>query len=142
MNRNSITFTSDGNPNTRPSTLDPELQLINHDKYAKLAKIAMDFQRFQQPFNLVEMAEVQDFLQRILAERGSGSVDALYRKSCKFTFFPKCKAMKTATDSILCLCSAVRTKAGVGKVELYLGKARMAWRKDMRDAAIQSGAVT
>ncbi len=79
----SITFTSDGNPNTRPSTLDPDLQLINQDKYTKLAKIALDFQRYQQPFHFVEIVEVQDFLQRVLTERGSGSLDALYRKSCE-----------------------------------------------------------
>ncbi|WVQ97370.1 hypothetical protein IAU59_004482 [Kwoniella sp. CBS 9459] len=76
-----ITFTSDGNPNTRPSVLAPELNLINQDKYNKLGKIAMDFKRYQEPFNFHEIAAVQTFLRRVLTERGSGSVDALYRKS-------------------------------------------------------------
>ncbi|OCF31123.1 hypothetical protein I316_07255 [Kwoniella heveanensis BCC8398] len=76
-----ITFTADGNPNTRPSVLAPEINLINQDKYNKLGRIAMDFKRYQEPFNFHEIAAVQNFLRRVLTERGSGSVDALYRKS-------------------------------------------------------------
>jgi hypothetical protein len=95
----SITFTSDGNPDNRPSVLAPDMSLINQDKYNKLGKIAMDFARYQevstrpschrtdieshplQPFNFHELEAVQNFLRRVLAERGSGSLDALYRKS-------------------------------------------------------------
>ncbi|KAK8866034.1 hypothetical protein IAR55_001185 [Kwoniella newhampshirensis] len=92
---NSITFTSDGNPNTRPSVLSPDLNLINQDKYSKLGRIAMEFRRYQevsyslriptnpQPFNFHELEAVQNFLRKVLTERGSGSVDALYRKSCE-----------------------------------------------------------
>ncbi|WWC58456.1 uncharacterized protein I303_100997 [Kwoniella dejecticola CBS 10117] len=76
-----ITFTSDGNASTRPSVLEPELMLINQDKYNKLGRIAMDFKRYQEPFNFHELEAVQMFLKRVLTERGSGSVDALYRKS-------------------------------------------------------------
>ncbi|WVW82416.1 hypothetical protein I302_104426 [Kwoniella bestiolae CBS 10118] len=76
-----ITFTSDGNPSTRPSVLEPEIMLINQDKYNKLGRIAMDFKRYQEPFNFHELEAVQTFLRRVLTERGSGSVDALYRKS-------------------------------------------------------------
>ncbi|WWC86359.1 uncharacterized protein L201_001233 [Kwoniella dendrophila CBS 6074] len=76
-----ITFTSDGNPSTRPSVLEPDLILINQDKYNKLGRIAMDFKRYQEPFNFHELEAVQTFLKRVLTERGSGSVDALYRKS-------------------------------------------------------------
>ncbi|KAK4687519.1 son of sevenless, partial [Tremellales sp. Uapishka_1] len=76
-----ITFTADGNPSKRPSVLAPGLDLINFDKYCKLAKIALDFKRFQIPFNFVELVDVQAFLHRVLTERGSGSLDALYRKS-------------------------------------------------------------
>lgn len=79
--------------------LAPDLSLINQDKYAKLGRIAMDFCRYQevrprlvatqlefrsniaQPFNFHELEPVQNFLRRVLAERGSGSLDALYRKS-------------------------------------------------------------
>lgn len=76
-----ITFTQDGNPNSRPSTLSPELQLVNQDKFAKLGRIAIDFRKYQVPFDLKELEPVQAFLKRVLTERGSGSLDALYRKS-------------------------------------------------------------
>jgi len=76
-----VTFTSDGNPDTRPSTLAPDLQLINQDKFARLGRIAIDFGRYQQPFNLHELEIVQSFLKRTLEEQGSTSLDALYRKS-------------------------------------------------------------
>lgn len=76
-----ITFTQEGNPNTRPSTLSPELQLINTDKYAKLGRIASEFKNYQRTFEFREIECVQTFLQRALTERGSGSLDALYRKS-------------------------------------------------------------
>lgn len=79
----SITFMSDGNPDTRPSTLSPELQLINQDKYTKLGRIASEFVRYQTPFNFHELETVQMFLRRSLAERSKSSLDALYRKSCK-----------------------------------------------------------
>lgn len=42
-----ITFTSDGNQNTRPSSLDPDVKLVNYDKFVKLGRIAVDFQRYQ-----------------------------------------------------------------------------------------------
>ncbi|KAI9635192.1 uncharacterized protein MKK02DRAFT_43873 [Dioszegia hungarica] len=76
-----ITFTCDGNPNLRPSLLQEGLMLINVDKYVKLGKIASDFRRYQEPFNFHEIEAVQAYLRRALAERGSGSLDALYRKS-------------------------------------------------------------
>ncbi|KAL7424779.1 Ras guanine nucleotide exchange factor bud5 [Cryptotrichosporon argae] len=76
-----ITFTHDGNPSTRPSTLAPDRALINLDKYAKLGRIAIEFRRYQTPFDLKELEPVQAFLEHALTERGSGSLDALYRKS-------------------------------------------------------------
>ncbi|KIR78781.1 guanyl nucleotide exchange factor Sql2 [Cryptococcus gattii EJB2] len=78
-----ITFTSDGNPSTRPSNSAPDLMLINYDKFAKLGKIAIEFRRYQEPFNFHELEAVQTFLHTVLTERGSGSIDALYRKSCR-----------------------------------------------------------
>lgn len=81
MANGSITFTSDGNPDTRTSSLAPDMSLINQDKYTKLGKIAIDFRRYQTPFNFHELEAVQSFLRRVLADRGSTSLDALYRKS-------------------------------------------------------------
>ena len=89
--KRSITFTMDGNADTRPSTLSPELHLINQDKYAKLGKIAIEFEKYRRPFNLHELEPVQKFLKRTLAERGSNSVDALYRKSCKLALGARCR---------------------------------------------------
>lgn len=89
----SITFTCDGNPDTRPSTLQPDVQLINIDKYTKLAKIASDFRRFHEPYNLHEIDAVQAYLSRALAERGSGSVDAMYRKSRESLLLPNSSAL-------------------------------------------------
>ena len=97
-NDRSITFTFDGNADTRQSTLQPDLSLVNFDKYAKLGKIAVEFKRYQevrtltpivmehianprQPFNFHALEPVQAYLKRVLAERGSSSIDALYRKS-------------------------------------------------------------
>ncbi|WVN89053.1 uncharacterized protein L203_104269 [Cryptococcus depauperatus CBS 7841] len=76
-----ITFIFDGNSNTRPSSTTSDINLINYDKYAKLGKIAMEFKRYQEPFNIQELQAVQAFLHNVLTERGSGSIDALYRKS-------------------------------------------------------------
>ena len=79
----------DGNADTRPSSLSPEMQLINQDKYNKLGRIGVEFEKYQRPFNLHELEAVQIFLKRTLAERGSSSVDALYRKSCEWLFSPQ-----------------------------------------------------
>jgi hypothetical protein len=76
-----ITFTLDGNPNTRPSTSNPDLKLINQDKFTKLARITADFRSYQERFNLREIEPIQQYLSHVLAERGSGSLDALYEKS-------------------------------------------------------------
>jgi son of sevenless-like protein len=43
----SITFTNEGNPKYKPSPRDHSLKLINFDKYTKLGKIAVDFQKYQ-----------------------------------------------------------------------------------------------
>jgi len=79
----SVVFTAEGNPATRPSPMDSSLKLINFDRQVKLAKIVTGFTRYQQTFNLAILQDVQNWLTSVLAEKGSGSVDALYRKSRK-----------------------------------------------------------
>jgi hypothetical protein len=82
-----ITFCHQGNGATRPSPLDKTKQLINFDKYAKDAKIVQDLQRFQVPFNLVEVPEIQRALTQVLggkaAGKGSGpsGPEELYKRS-------------------------------------------------------------
>jgi hypothetical protein len=58
-----ITFCYDGNPSHRTSPLDSNLRLINFDRYQRIAKIVGDLQRFQQPYNLIEVPEIQSFLE-------------------------------------------------------------------------------
>ena len=69
--------------------MDSSLKLINFDRQVKLAKIVTEFTRYQQPFNLAILQDVQNWLTSVLAEKGSGSVDALYRKSREFANGPK-----------------------------------------------------
>lgn len=84
---------SEGNPAERPSPVDPTLRLINFDRYQvrrsssslslspslisladplppsrsqKMARIVGDLQRFQVPYNLVEVPEIQSLLSRAL----------------------------------------------------------------------------
>lgn len=57
-----ITFCFDGNPSHRASPLEANLRLINFDRYQRIARIVSDLQRFQQPFNLIEVPEIQTFL--------------------------------------------------------------------------------
>lgn len=76
-----ITFCNDGNPNTRRSPLAPDKQLINLAKYTGLWRIVGDVRRFQAPFALAEVPEVQIFLSKVFAEKDSTSIENLYRKS-------------------------------------------------------------
>lgn len=76
-----ITFCNDGNQNTRRSPLAPDRSLINLSKYNGLFRIVSDMQRFQVPYPLAEVPEVQIFLSKVFAEKESTSVENLYRKS-------------------------------------------------------------
>ncbi|KAH9924276.1 ras GEF [Epithele typhae] len=64
-----------------PSSV-PEKKLINFNKYHKLARIVQDMQRFQVPYNLKEIPEVQMYL-RDAFEKSSkqGDLQDLYRRS-------------------------------------------------------------
>ncbi|GJJ15542.1 hypothetical protein Clacol_009820 [Clathrus columnatus] len=57
-----ITFCREGNQSYRVSPRDPTRNLINFNKYHKLARIVQDMQRFQVPYNLREISEVQHYL--------------------------------------------------------------------------------
>lgn len=82
-----ITFCHQGNGATRPSPLDKTKQLINFDKYAKDAKIVQDLQRFQIPFNLIEVPEIQNALTQVLGAKAAGKgsrpsgPEELYKRS-------------------------------------------------------------
>ncbi|UZJ56729.1 hypothetical protein CBS101457_006049 [Exobasidium rhododendri] len=80
-----LTFCHEGNASTRPSPADPSKKLLNFDKYVKMSRIIGDLQRFQVPYNLVEVPEIQSYLQTVLNELQQGKVggtaDDLYRRS-------------------------------------------------------------
>lgn len=77
-----LTFCHEGNANTRPSPLARNKQLINFDKYMKLSRIVSDLQKFQVPFNLVEVVEIQSFLHAVLTKGSQASgPEELYNRS-------------------------------------------------------------
>lgn len=85
------------------------------DKYAKLARIAADYRRFHEPYNLHEIDAVQNYLVRALAERGSGSVEAMYRKSCK-CLTDQSSAVEVETAAVLALGDPLRKGHPKGRV--------------------------
>jgi len=77
-----ITFCREGNPALRPSPKDENWMLINFIKYHKLARIVQDMQRFQSPYPLLEIPEVQKYLHHVFAgANGTGDLQDLYRRS-------------------------------------------------------------
>ncbi|KIP10219.1 hypothetical protein PHLGIDRAFT_125720 [Phlebiopsis gigantea 11061_1 CR5-6] len=77
-----ITFCREGNPSHRSSPKNPDKKLLNFNKYHKLARIVQDMQRFQSPYNLKEIPEIQDYL-RDAFEQSKNRTDLqdLYRRS-------------------------------------------------------------
>lgn len=83
-----LTFCHEGNASTRPSPADPNKRLLNFDKYVKMSRIIGDLQRFQTPYNLSEVPEIQEYLQTMLessSQSGKNAVTAeeLYRRSLR-----------------------------------------------------------
>ena len=93
-----LTFVDAGNQATRalPGASSPgssagagTVQAINFDKHLKTAKIISEFQRFQIPYRIAEVPELQTWMQdqfvRVRAcdeAGGESSVNKLYRRSC------------------------------------------------------------
>ncbi|KAH9846111.1 ras GEF [Lenzites betulinus] len=77
-----LTFCREGNPSHRTSPKAPEKKLINFNKYHKLARIVQDMQRFQVPYNLKEIPEVQAYLRDSFEKsQRRGDLQDLYRRS-------------------------------------------------------------
>ncbi|SPO24700.1 probable guanyl nucleotide exchange factor Sql2 [Ustilago trichophora] len=80
-----LTFCHEGNAATRPCPSNPEKKLLNFDKYIKISRIVGEVQRFQVPYNLVEVPEMQKFLKSALNDvqgaQGGRGADDLYRRS-------------------------------------------------------------
>ena len=81
-----LTFVDEGNLDTRPVPDAPEgsTPLINFDKHVKTARIVSDVQRFQIPYRLQEIPEIQSWIEAQLNRvKQTGSLDSmkLYRRS-------------------------------------------------------------
>ncbi|KAH9941072.1 ras GEF [Amylocystis lapponica] len=77
-----VTFCREGNPSMRAAPKAPEKKLINFNKYHKLARIVQDMQRFQVPYNLKAIPEVQEYLKDAFEKsRHRGDLQDLYRRS-------------------------------------------------------------
>ncbi|KAJ3318431.1 hypothetical protein HDV06_000507 [Boothiomyces sp. JEL0866] len=73
-----LTFTEDGNPDMRNNG-----KLINFDKYSRIAKIIADLMRYQVPYPITEVPEIQDYLQQSIQDRGTRDVQDLYELSLR-----------------------------------------------------------
>ncbi|KAG0700015.1 ras guanine nucleotide exchange factor domain-containing protein [Suillus ampliporus] len=77
-----VTFCREGNPSYRDSPGSPGKKLLNFNKYHKLARIVQDMQRFQVPYNLKKIPEVQEYLQMAFENsKHHGDLQDLYRRS-------------------------------------------------------------
>ncbi|KIY61294.1 ras GEF [Cylindrobasidium torrendii FP15055 ss-10] len=77
-----VTFCREGNPSHRISPLNPDKKLLNFNKYHKLARIVQDMQRFQVPYTLKAIPEVQMYLNFIFQNaQQHGDLQDLYRRS-------------------------------------------------------------
>ncbi|KAF8903143.1 ras guanine nucleotide exchange factor domain-containing protein [Gymnopilus junonius] len=77
-----VTFCREGNPSHRASPTDPRKKLLNFNKYHKLARIVQDMQRFQSPYNLKAIPEVQEYLNVAFENsKHHGDLQDLYRRS-------------------------------------------------------------
>lgn len=82
-----LTFVDIGNPATKqvPSPDGNELTIVNFDKHSRTAKIIGELQRFQIPYRLTELPDMQDWIQAEVVrvkEADQGNVQvSYYRKS-------------------------------------------------------------
>jgi hypothetical protein len=81
-----LTFVDIGNPATKTS--DNGLTLVNFDKHARTAKIIGELQRFQIPYRLTEVPDLQEWLQyqitrvrELEMQQGNSVQVSYYRKS-------------------------------------------------------------
>ncbi|KAJ6485878.1 ras guanine nucleotide exchange factor domain-containing protein [Mycena sanguinolenta] len=75
-----VAFCRKGDPSHRPSPMNPNKKLLNFNKYRKLARIVQDMQRFQVPYQLQAIPEVQIYLNYCFENSRHGDRQALYRR--------------------------------------------------------------
>lgn len=97
-----LTFVDIGNPSTK--TLpgcggDHDMTVVNFDKHCRTAKIIGELQRFQIPYRLVEVPELQEWIQaqivRVRSSADSNNVQQYYRKSLLLE--PRLTSQKTSS---------------------------------------------
>ncbi|PWW78916.1 ras GEF [Tuber magnatum] len=79
-----LTFIDVGNPSKRPVSEGSTKQLINFDKHVKTARIISELQRFQIPYRIAEVPEMQEWIDaQIDRVHNSKTADVqhLYRRS-------------------------------------------------------------
>jgi hypothetical protein len=80
-----LTFVDIGNPATKQLPGADGMSVINFDKHARTAKIIGELQRFQIPYRLTEVPELQEWLQaqivRVKSSVDQNNVQQYYRKS-------------------------------------------------------------
>ncbi|EIW81023.1 ras GEF [Coniophora puteana RWD-64-598 SS2] len=77
-----VTFCREGNPSFRDSPHGTGRQLVNFNKYHKLARIVQEMQRFQVPYTLKKIPEVQDYLKLSFEKtKQHGDFEDLYQRS-------------------------------------------------------------
>ncbi|GAO49062.1 hypothetical protein G7K_3223-t2 [Saitoella complicata NRRL Y-17804] len=94
-----LTFIHEGNPSTRLSP-SGNLDLINFDKYVKTTKIINEVQRFQIPYKLAEVTELQSWIDKHIQSvrmGKSGDQMSLWRRS--LTIEPKEEKRVSATST-------------------------------------------
>ncbi|KAE8254357.1 hypothetical protein A4X13_0g3440 [Tilletia indica] len=79
-----LTFINDGNAKLRASPGAARI-LLNVDRYVRINSVVTEMQRFQQPYTLLEVPEMQNFLRSVLANlpssNGIDSANELYKRS-------------------------------------------------------------
>lgn len=78
-----LTFLAAGNRTYRPNPQRPGADFVNFDKFRRVYQLISEVQRFQSPYVLMEVPEIQAWLVRSLESiRASQDVNELYRQSC------------------------------------------------------------
>ncbi|CCO30774.1 Cell division control protein 25 [Rhizoctonia solani AG-1 IB] len=97
-----VTFCREGNPDKRIAPYDNSRTLLNFDKYRRLAAIAEDVQRFQVPYNLIEVPEVQKYLDYVFekVKKSGNDLHDLYRRSLLVEPRQPTDSLETKTNSI------------------------------------------
>ncbi|RHZ73468.1 hypothetical protein CDV55_108020 [Aspergillus turcosus] len=105
-----LTFVDHGNQALRSlPTDDGEMAVINFDKHMKTAKIISELQRFQIPYRLAEVPELQTWMQNELVRvrsNGEKSLQTFYRRSLileprEITQRPALQSTESSASSIL-----------------------------------------